>query len=248
MRKPTYLTVDVGNTRAKLGWFQGGHLQSTEIVGNDELDEILERVTNRIPQRTIFSSTGPSVEPTVKALREEGLKAVELTSASPLPFMLDYDTPKTLGKDRLAAAAGALDLFPNTNLLIIDAGTCITMDVLTAGGLYLGGNISPGIEMRAQAMHDYTARLPRVTANLPKQRIGKGTETALQNGAVLGAILEIQGYVNWCRRRFPRLQVVLTGGNAPLLVNQLKTRIFADAFLVLRGLHKILSLYEDDEL
>lgn len=239
------LTVDSGNTRTKVALFEDGILIRSGVLNALTRSRLNEWVTNPIPQKIIFSATGQSVSSIVTTLRGEGFWTHELTHESKLPFTSAYETPHTLGRDRIAGVAGAQSLFPATNLLVIDAGTCITLDVLTANGVYQGGNISPGVEMRLRAMHEQTQRLPLVAAQPAPSRIGKTTEQALQNGAILGAQLEIQGYVEWCRRKYDNLTVVTTGGNTSLLVDQFKTRIFADAFLVLRGLHKISTLYED---
>lgn len=146
----------------------------------------------------------------------------ELTHLTPLPFSNRYATPNTLGKDRLAAVAGAHALFPQQNCLVLDAGTCLKYDWISESGEYGGGNIAPGLQMRAKAMHHFTAKLPEVTLHIPENFIGVSTEAALQNGAFLGAILEIEGFMRLFKASFDNIRWVLTGGDADFLALHLK--------------------------
>jgi len=167
---------------------------------------------------------------------------LELTTGTPLPIRLKYTTPETLGKDRVAAAVGAFHLFPKENCLVVDAGTCLTLDVVSAEGEFLGGNISPGIEMRLKAMHHFTAKLPLVEkVETLGDWLGDSTKNAMLNGAELGALLEVEGFIGWCQVKFPSLRVVLTGGDADFFVKHTKTKIFAHQNLVLIGLNQILQ-------
>ena len=165
----------------------------------------------------------------------------ELSAQTSLPFKNRYSTPETLGKDRLAAVAGAKALFPGENCLVIDCGTCIKYDLITSTGEYLGGNIAPGAKMRIQAMHHFTARLPEVAMQLPTDYCGHSTETALQNGALRGASLEIEGFVQLFSTQYQPLRVVLTGGDAAFFQPVLDVpNLVTEADLTLYGLNNIL--------
>ena len=164
---------------------------------------------------------------------------MELTEKTPLPIDNQYGTPKTLGKDRIAAVMGAYRLFPNQNCLVIDAGTCITYDLLTKHKTYLGGNISPGIDMRLKAMHQFTAKLPLVERGQQERIWGTSTETALRNGGQFGALYELEAFIRVCKEKFDPLTVVLTGGDGNFFAENLKTKIFARPNLVEWGLLEI---------
>ena len=147
---------------------------------------------------------------------------------------------ETLGVDRIAAVCGAFALFPEKNCLVIDAGSCITYDVLDQKGNYCGGSISPGLEMRLKAMHTFTARLPLVKVNQQVNLIGNSTESCLQSGALYGVLAEIEGIVEKYNQNYAELRVIMCGGDASLFENQLKPTIFVAPDLVLKGLNRIL--------
>ena len=129
--------------------------------------------------------------------------------------------------------AGAYQMFPVENCLIIDAGTCITYDILQANGTYIGGNISPGLKMRLRAMHQFTANLPLIEPGPMDSWVGKSTETALRNGAQLGVLNEIEGYIAKSREEWGQINVILTGGDAAFFAKSLKSKIFVNHHLVL---------------
>jgi type III pantothenate kinase len=237
----TNLAIDIGNTRTKLAVFHGSELVRIEVWETLELGALQQLAYNHTVEKIILSSV--SKQP---AEVMDYLKALpgflELTTETPLPIGIRYKTPHTLGKDRVAAAVGACHLYPGEHCLIVDAGTCIKLDVVSAGGEFLGGNISPGIEMRLKAMHHFTARLPLVAkgAELP-DFLGDSTENALRNGGELGALLEVAGFIGRCSQQMQPLRVILTGGDADFFVKNLKTKIFAHQNLVLLGLNQILQ-------
>jgi type III pantothenate kinase len=158
-----------------------------------------------------------------------------------LPIRSSYQTPETLGKDRLAAVVGAAFLQPDMDILVIDAGTAVTYDCIDASGVYHGGNIAPGVEMRLKALHTFTQKLPLVKVNANVDFLGKDTQSAIQAGVLYGVVLEIDGYIERLMLKYPKLSVFLTGGSAVLFDNKLKSRIFADKNLVLTGLNRILQ-------
>ncbi|MBK8565561.1 MAG: type III pantothenate kinase [Saprospiraceae bacterium] len=237
----TNLAIDIGNTRTKIAVFDGDelvHSEAWEVLTADALQKL---AYNQNTGKIILSSVAKQSEDILTFLRSQPL-FFELTTETPLPIGIQYKTPQTLGKDRVAAAVGAWHFHPGENCLVVDAGTCIKMDVVSARGEFLGGNISPGIEMRLKAMHHFTARLPLVNQGgaLPDM-LGDSTENALRNGGELGALLEVEGFIRRCQRKFRGLNTVLTGGDADFFVKNIKTKIFAHQNLVLHGLNQILK-------
>ena len=166
-----------------------------------------------------------------------------LNSKSNLPIEVNYDTPGTLGMDRLAGSVGSWQLFPQSDLLIIDGGSCITYDLVTKEGVFEGGMISPGLDMRFRAMHEFTNGLPLAKSGdavFP----GKSTEQCLQIGAEQGLKMEIEGFLQSFNKKLPNLQIVTTGGFLPSFDTNTKKPIFASSKIVLRGLHAIWKFNE----
>lgn len=209
-------------------------------------EEITRSLTNLGPGNIIYSSVAnePSVE-WIAARQSENRKVWTLSGDRPLPFTSLYQTMNTIGKDRLAALAGASVLFPGEHCLIIDAGTCITIDLLTADSVYHGGNISPGLQMRLKAMHQQTARLPLVELDELQNDLGLTTETALRTGGQGGGVYELEGLYHRLVAKWSPLNVVLTGGDALLLAQHTLLPHNLQPNLVHYGLHKIMTLYAD---
>lgn len=179
-----------------------------------------------------------------EALRHIQIPILRFSQDTPIPITNRYRTPETLGSDRLAAVIGASSLKPGKDLLIIDAGTCITYEVIDARGNYWGGNIAPGMQMRLKALHEFTARLPLVEAEGDVPGMGYSTETAIRSGVLRGMKYEIEGYIKSMRTKFPHLLVFLTGGNRINFDTNIKNIIFTDKYIVPRGLNKILDYNE----
>lgn len=202
---------------------------------------ILNKLTITEPLgAAIISSTA-----TIPASLLECLKNIPqyilLDYTTPCPVKNRYKNPASLGMDRLAAAVGARKLFPDQACLIIDTGTCITMNYLSAAGEFLGGNISPGIKMRLKAMHTFTARLPLAEINLPEDYFATNTIQAMQNGAVKGAFREIDSFIEETIIKYGTINVILTGGDAYMFESYTKNKIFVAPNLVLEGLNEILK-------
>ncbi len=161
---------------------------------------------------------------------------------SDIPVKNLYSTPQTLGMDRLAAAVGANYLYPNENLLIIDIGSAITYDIVTENNEYLGGNISPGVEFRFRALNDYTSSLPYVEPSEIKNKVGRSTKEAINNGVILGVLYELQGYIVDFQENYNKLRTILTGGGAKFFEKKIKNSIFVQLDLVPIGLNHILTL------
>ncbi|MCO5232387.1 MAG: type III pantothenate kinase [Chitinophagales bacterium] len=203
-----------------------------------ELNTFIE-LQNQYPQnRIIVSSTARlniEIENYLKS--QKGFLAV--SSELKFPFHNLYFTPQTLGADRYALAAAASMLYPATNCLIIDAGTCITLDFVNQDGEYLGGSIHPGIKMRLLALHNYTGKLPLVEKKWTDKLVGQSTIECIQTGTIAGTIKEIDGFIDDYRKKYSDLVVLLTGGDTDLFFYKLKNEIFANPNLVLIGLQKI---------
>ncbi|MCP3928084.1 MAG: type III pantothenate kinase [Bacteroidetes bacterium] len=234
------LAVDIGNTRTKIALFEGNALVRKFTWKSWKPSDLFELATNQNVKNIIYS--------TVAAVSVEEVKGyfndfffLPLTAETPLPIDNLYATPETLGKDRLAAVVGAFQLYPSKNCLVVDAGTCITYDILNAQGEYLGGNIAPGISLRLRAMHEFTARLPLIEQGPFEQWIGDSTESAMRNGGQLGVLLEVSGYIRHFKEKFGDVCVIFTGGDSNFFVENLKSKIFVNQNLVLIGLNKILN-------
>jgi len=234
------LCVDIGNTRVKTGLFRGKELLEQNIWTAWTLPELID-YGNQAGVKNVLFSTVAEPDPEMHEQLSAYFQAFELGTKTKLPFKNDYTTPETLGKDRLAAVAGAQALFPGENCLVVDFGTCIKYDILTAAGVYLGGNIAPGAMMRIRAMHHFTARLPEVPMEMPEHFTGSSTTSALQNGALRGMALEVEGFVRLFEQEHKALRVLLTGGDAnffePFLTISNNTNI---PDLTLHGLNNIL--------
>jgi len=235
------LTIDIGNTRTKFGFFKENELVEKIIVEKWTLTDLKKLVSNQNLEN-IICSTVKSVNKRMENYLSKHWYFLNLDATTPLPIQNLYGTPKTLGKDRLAAVVGANELFPNENCLVIDAGTCTTYDIIDAKGNYLGGNITPGLNMRYKAMQHFTAKLPLVSKPMDvKDGIGKNTVAALEVGGGLGNILEMEGWIQYFDNQFKGINTTLTGGDAEYFAKRLKTKIFANSNLVLIGLNKILN-------
>ncbi len=235
-----YLCIDHGNSRTKTGVFnEGGELVKTDSFSDDALNQIKTLIGENKIGHAIISTTGKH-DWNTSELELPGT-VMELSHTTPLPIEIIYSTPETLGRDRIAAACGAFAKYPGKNCLVVDAGTCLTMDLLLSKGIFVGGNIAPGVEMRLWAMHKRTARLPLVEPGFPELAFGDSTRHALQNGACLGVIMEIEGILNRAKEAYGEVSVVITGGDSTLLATKLESQIFVEPELVIQGLFQILS-------
>lgn len=248
------LIIDIGNSRTKAAIFSGGEIIErwySETLSTGDLDSILEKYPDI--HGSILSSTRDEGGPLADCLSARIPFFIRFTTAVPTPLRNLYDTPATLGPDRLAAAVGAHHLYPGRNLLVVDFGTAMTIDVVTAGGEYLGGNISPGARTRFRALSDYTSRLP--LGSLPEGEINKGsgvalgksTAGAIEAGVVNGIIFELEGYRRHLETQFKELIPIFTGGESKFFAEKLKNTIFAHYDLVLVGLNTILEYNADKE-
>jgi len=235
----TNYCIDIGNSFIKHAVLQDG-----EIVYYKRVKKLLVREIKALQSKwnfehAILCSTRKSTPRFLNYLKKN-LNLSVLNHKTKLPFKNAYATPKTLGKDRLAAVAGALHLYPGKNCLIFDIGTCMTIDYLTKKKVFMGGNIAPGKDLRLKSMHDYTSALPLVKAKFDNAILGKSTKSALQNGAIYGICLEIEGMVARMNRKSGPINVILTGGDAIKFGELLECKKFVIPNLVLIGLDSIL--------
>ena len=235
------LIIDVGNTRIKMAVFQGDAVLVKEVVSKKIfLKKIKYFIENYDCTHAIISSVGFLEEKTITELKKM-ITLVVLSHDLKFPFTNLYATPHTLGVDRLALITAAFYDFPNKNVLVIDAGTCITYDFVSSKNEYLGGSISLGLEMRFKALHTFTAGLPLIRPSSKAELVGDSTKTSMQTGVENGLIHEISGVIKEYNANFQELTVVLTGGDLNFLSKRLKNSIFANPNFLIRGLNLILT-------
>ena len=236
------LVIDIGNSRTKIALFN-----ESDLMFNVPLDELttgnVEMLLDEHPtlNKVILSST-KSYSPELKTiLSERFVSFIELSHQTLIPIENLYETKETLGKDRLAAAIGANELFPDQNLLIIDAGTAITYDVVNSKNQYLGGNISPGLEMRFKALNYFTNKLPLIEQDDKFPLLGRNTSEAIRSGVQTGILYEVEQYIQTLNKFYKNLKVIITGGDAKFFDRKLKSSIFVHFNLTLIGLNRILE-------
>lgn len=234
------LCIDIGNTRIKIGVFDKGQMIFHDVFYTMKESEVAELIDKYQIDRAISSSTRKHVTAFEKRVKSK-IKLLQLTHKTAIPIVNKYQTPETLGKDRLAVVIGCTKVYPKKSCLVIDAGTCITYDLIDAEGNYHGGNISPGLRMRAEAMDTMTSSLPLVEPVYNADYIGKSTITAMQNGIVYGTLLEMESFIAMIKEDIGEINVIITGGDAPFFEDLLKSKIFAHSFLVLEGLDVIIN-------
>ena len=233
------LVVDIGNTRTKTALYDGENLVELFILKSPEdifTTNLLEKCT-----QIIVGSVKNDVSFLLSELSKSKPSTL-FTSLTKIPIQNNYQSISTLGSDRISASVGAFYLYPNKNVLVIDAGTCIKYNFTNSQNHYLGGGISPGIEMRFKALQQFTAKLPLVKIDVNfNSLIGNSTQSSISSGVLNGTISEIDGIINLYKLQFPDLICVLTGGNSQYLANHLKNSIFTHQNLVLKGLNDILN-------
>lgn len=230
------LVIDIGNTRIKFGVFDGGKLIAQwDEGGNHSLSSY---PIERVALCSVRAEDPPELAELIAAWPLH-----RVSYKSTLPFTTRYQTPETLGADRIADLAGVATLHPGKDVLVIDAGTCITYDFMDKQSVHHGGAISPGIGMRFKALHQFTGKLPLVNPS-DSPLIGTSTGGSIASGVINGVLAEVEGIISQYQADHSGFQVVLTGGDAALIGPKLKTRIFAEPDLVLHGLHRILELNE----
>jgi type III pantothenate kinase len=233
------VTVDVGNTRIKAAVFEGSTVLENFVFDRNELEKKIENILKKFKNCSdlVVASVG-NVEKHSFLAFENKLNIHFLTHDFPFPFINKYATPKTLGIDRMVLAAGATLQYPKQNRLVIDAGTCMTYDFVDEFDNYLGGSISPGLRLRYESLHNYTARLPSLTLEMPESYIGNSTAQAIHSGVVNGLVYEIDGFIDEYGANFSNFIIILTGGDADFLAKRLKNTIFANSNFLLESLNQ----------
>lgn len=235
------LIIDQGNSSAKIALFQGDEMlyfHKYEKFSKKEAEEVQKLYPYT---QAIISSVTEKDEALTDFLQKNTKKFIVLSHQTPIPLKNLYKTPETLGRDRIAVCVGANHLKPNTNILVIDAGTAITYDIVNAQNEYVGGNISLGIAMRSQALHTFTAKLPLVDVKDDAPLIGSSTEDAIASGVINGVIGEMQSFIDQISAVYPQLAIFLTGGSSKCFEKRIKNQIFAYSNLVHIGLNRILN-------
>jgi type III pantothenate kinase len=232
------LCLDFGNSRLKAALFAAHKLQQVFVLDTGALQQLQHIVLQHRPAHSILSSViehDPEIETFLKAHTQFH----KLDHRSRLPFTIPVGKPETVGADRLAIAAAAVHFYPKQNTLVIALGSCVTYNFINLQAQLLGGAISPGMQMRFRAMHEYTAKLPLVAADWTVPLIGYDTATNMQSGVVLGLAKEMDGMIDDYKNRFSNFNAVLTGGDIPFFEPHLKNRIFADFDFIFKGLYAI---------
>lgn len=242
------LIIDFGNTLVKIALFEQNSIiaiKSCKSMAFDEFLQLLKEIEDNVsaltPIKDAIVSTVIDYPETIKSVLKRNYNLLEFNPQTQLPVDIKYETPKTLGNDRIALAVAGAQLHPENDVLIIDAGTCITYDFINKNKEYLGGGISPGIQMRFKAMNTFTDKLPLLSPADNVELIGKSTSNSILSGIMNGVYSEIDGIIDRYKNNFPGIKIILTGGDIIYFDKKLKNNIFANSNLVLKGLNMILE-------
>lgn len=232
------LCLDFGNSRLKAAIFQQSELQQVIVLPNDDVNTITELLEQHQPQKSILSSVinhNAAMEELLTS-KTQFHKLSHLTKAN---FTTPVGKPESIGADRLALSAAAVHFYPNTNNLIIATGTCITYNFINQYHQFIGGSISPGMDMRFKALQTFTAKLPLIEAKWNFPLLGYDTETNILSGVLAGMAYEMDGFIDAYSAKYENFNVVLTGGNTDHFALRLKNRIFADPNFLFKGLYAL---------
>ena len=234
----TTLCFDFGNTRLKCAIFYNDELAEVKVLDNSSEQSIQQLLQRYHPDKTILSSV-INHSPEIETLLAKETQFHKLSYQSKLPFTTPVGKPETIGADRLALAAAAVGFYPLQHNLVVALGSCITFNFINKFGEFLGGSISPGLQMRFKAMHDHTALLPIVEPDWNFPLVGYDTRTNLLSGVILGMSKEIDGIVDEYNKKYNNLNVHLTGGNTSFFTPHLQNNINADDNFLYKGLYAI---------
>jgi type III pantothenate kinase len=232
------LCFDFGNTRKKCAIFHEAEIKEVVTLNDDSLETIQSLINQYQPQKSILSSV-INHNPAMEDLLSSKTKFHKLNNLSKVSFTTPVGKPETIGADRLALTAAAVRFYSKKNNLIIGLGTCITYNFINKYHEFVGGGISPGMEMRLKALNYYTAKLPLIKADSNVPLIGYDTNTNILSGVVIGMAKEIDGFIDAYQEKFGNFNAVLTGGDIVYLGSHLKNKIFADPDLIFKGLYAI---------
>ena len=233
------LTIDVGNTRIKGAVFENDTLIEQFHTEPRAMQNAVESILLKYPNASdlVVANVGNFDKNDFLAFSNR-ITIHFVSHSDAFPFLNAYATPNTLGIDRMVLATGATLRYPNQNRLVIDAGTCVTYDFISQDDVYLGGAISPGLRLRYQSLHNYTAALPLLDSECPDYFIGNSTANSIHSGVVNGLAHEIDGFIEEYRTRYPNFIIILTGGDAEFLAKRLKNTIFANSNFLLESLNQ----------
>ena len=234
----TTICFDFGNSRLKAAIFIHGSLHQIRVLPSGDLSEIEKLILEFSPEKTILSSVIHH-DPSIENLLAKKTQFHLLGPNTIINFTTPVGKPETIGADRLALIAAAVDLYPQQHNLVISLGTCITYNFVNNTHAFLGGSISPGMQMRFNAMHEQTALLPLITHSQEFPLVGYDTKTNILSGVILGMAAEIDGIITAYEQKYDNFNVLLTGGDISYFVPHLKKRIFADQNLIFKGLYAI---------
>jgi len=234
------LVIDIGNTQGKAAVFLKETLLEKIFFPREEILQVIQKFYREYPIKKGIISSVAGLDVNISAFIRINYNFIFLGSDTNVPFENLYKTPQTLGVDRIALMSAASVLYPNRSVLVIDAGTCITYDLLTEENKYFGGAISPGIDMRYKALNQFTANLPLLNKEEKIPVVGDTTKSAMHSGVLNGIILEIDGIIAQQKHKNKKLTVILTGGDTNFLSKKVKSTIFAQPNFLLEGLNSIL--------
>ena len=240
------LIIDVGNTNGKIAVFNHNKIIEVATIKTSNTINRINIFTQKYNSinRAIISNVSTSDNQEIK--ENLSLESIYFLSENlKLPFINLYKSKETLGSDRIALASAVIKNYPNSNVLVIDAGTCITMDFIDKNGNYHGGSISPGIDMRYSSLSNYTSNLPKLEKTYPSNIIGSSTEESIHSGIVNGVVFEIRESISEYQGKYKDIKIILTGGDSVFLSKPLKISIFANQNFLLEGLNFILNLNID---
>jgi type III pantothenate kinase len=237
------LCIDWGNTLVKAAIFNEENkiVESKQMSEGEASSAITSLVASHQPKGCIFCSVSKNSGEAEQMLKQEIAHFQRLDDSTRLPIINAYSSPETLGPDRLAIAVGAQAMHPDKNILAVSLGTCVTYNFVQKNKAFRGGAISPGLRMRLKSMHEFTDKLPEINPDGEVLLLGYDTATSMRSGAIYGMASEIDGMIAAFAEQYPDFNAVLTGGDAPLFANKLKSKIFADPDLLLKGLNLTLK-------
>ncbi len=239
------LIIDIGNSRVKVAVMDG-----QTILVEDATDNYKQEIIKNFAQkyditRSIVSSTRGVQPDIVESVRGIVGHCMFFCATTKVPLSIQYSTPETLGRDRLAAAVGAREMFGDKDMLIVDFGSAITIDLVTCYGGFEGGAISPGVMLRFRALHDFTASLPLCQPTFDNIEVARSTDEAIRSGVMNGICFEIEGYISRFLQKYDKLSIIFVGGDAKFFEKRIKNTIFVNRELLFRGLSRILDYNAD---
>jgi len=237
---PSRLSIDLGNTSFKVAVFRGKELQLLRHFTPKQSAALLAFCKKQNAEAAILASVVKNSQKLERGLARF-FPLLKLDARTPLPIQNKYATPATLGYDRLAGAIGGWQLFEGSNVLVVEAGTCVKYDLVNNKGQYLGGAIAPGLRMRFEALHAFTQKLPLLRPAKKAPLLGRTTDESVRAGAQEALVAETEGMIAAYRKQLPRLRVIVGGGDAAFFAERLKTRIFVRPNIVAEGLNYILD-------